>query len=609
MEDSPDKDTSSIEPDPDKIHVNQQEASDRERQEVESTIEALRCTELDLISASEKLVNLHFLLMHLLAWDDNLEETAKENGYFSATFMEKTLVFDFLCGFLDSEVGEVQNFLDNIQVEINNACHKVLSCRHLIEPSSIVEETLHSSGESLKKTQEQVLELKLQSAKLNKSFSAFMLENWQADQSRDLSGKGQFLSLNVSSKRLTSDKQKHIMRMLEKLLERELEFEKKMSEQRQNEEQLKQKLHYTEQVALRMEEAAEVVWGRFLEAENAAEVLMGISKELVGQLQIVQFNLNGSFQREAELKSKLQHCIQLLDAKDADVKKLEHSMAEYVTKASEVHALKEKVKSLEEQLKKSEMLLMNANSANEENQEQLVEMEHIVESLKESHYEAESKAETAEAKVTQLTDTNVELNEEISFLKGSRDSDAKKVTVLEKQLRELEIQLQHAKVSTEASQEQQNMLYSAIWDMETLIEDLKSKVSKAEGKTETAEEQCIVLSESNIELGRELSFLRVRVEDLEVALDEAKSSKAASAKEINLRNKLIMDTVMQLASERERIQNQLFSLKKENEALVEKLRNPKNEGSAVVCNNLDGDKSTLENDSSKNLVENLPRKQ
>ncbi|KAJ6431980.1 hypothetical protein OIU84_019282, partial [Salix udensis] len=306
-----------------------------------------------------------------------------------------------------------------------------------------------------------------------------------------------------------------------------------------------------------MEEAAEVVWGRFLEAENASEVLMGISKEMAGRLQIFQFTLNGSIQREDEFSSKLQDCIKQRDAKDTVIKKLESSIAEHIAISSQVPILMEKVKSLEEQLKKSELRLQNANALNAESQEHLSEMENLVESLKESIYEAETRAETAETKATQLTDTNVELVEEINFLKGSRDSSTKKVTVLEKQLRESEIQLQHAKASSEVSQEQQNMLYSAIWDMETLIDDLRSKVSKAESNTDGVEEQCIVLSESNMELNKEISFLRSRVNALEMSLDEANYSKDEKAKEISVRTELIMDTVMQLTRERERIQ---FSL-------------------------------------------------
>ena len=43
---------------------------------------------------------------------------------------------------------------------------------------------------------------------------------------------------------------------------------------------------------------------------------MGISKELLGRLQIVQFNLNGSFQRETELRLKLDGPTEQLDIKE-----------------------------------------------------------------------------------------------------------------------------------------------------------------------------------------------------------------------------------------------------------------------------------------------------
>ena len=351
--------------------------------------------------------------------------------------------------------------------------------------------------------------------------------------------------------------QRHLLRMLEKSLAREIDLEKKLAEARQNEEELKLKLHHTEKVAFHMEEAAEVVWGRFLEAENASVALMGISKELVGQLQLVKFNMNSAIQREIQLKVKHEDCIEQLKEKDIALEKLESSNAEYIAQSAEVFTLREKVDFLGEKLKESQFQLNNANACNEASQEQLSEMENIIESLKESIYNAESRAESAEAKATQLTETNMELTEELNFHKGSTSNTEKKIGLLEKQSRELEIQLQHAKASTEASQEQQNMLYSAIWDMETLIEDLKSKVSKAESKIETAEEQCVLLSESNLELSNELSFLRGRIEFLETSLDQANSTKLESAKEINVRTKFIKDMAMQLATERERIQKQV----------------------------------------------------
>ncbi|KAK6252010.1 hypothetical protein QUC31_013730 [Theobroma cacao] len=570
-------------PELDTVQLHEEASSSGEGiQEMQNT--TLSRIDLDLAYSNEKLVNLHVLLMLLLGWDSDPETMASGNSDFSAQFIEKALVFDLLCGILDSELREVETFLDTVQAEIVDARHKISSSRPLGALFNKMEEKLHDSEQSLKKCQELVLEVKMQSTKLQDSISYFRHENWNNDKAMDIAEQYQLSNIIGKSKVQTVEQQRHILRMLEKSLARELDLEKKLSEFGQNEEQLKLKLHYTEQVALRMEEAAEVVWGRFLEAENAAEVLMGISKELVGRLQIVQFNLNGSIQREAELKSKLEGCIEELNTKDIALKKLESSNAEHAAEASEVFSLRKKVKLLEEQLKESKLQLNNANASNQTSQEHIHEMEIIIDSLKENIYEAESRSESAEAKVTELTDANLELTEELNFLKGNNDNNTEKVTSLEKQLREKEIQLQHAKASSDASQEQQNMLYSAIWDMETLIEDLKSKVSKAESKTDTVEEQCIILSESNFELNNELGILRNKIECLETSLDQANNEKEAIAKEINYRTKLITDMVTQLATERERIQKQLFSLVKEKAILVKKLQNTVQTGSLAVCN-------------------------
>lgn len=359
----------------------------------------------------------------------------------------------------------------------------------------------------------------------------------------------------------TVEQKRHILRMLEKSLGRELYLEKKLSEFKQNEEDLKLKLHLTEQVAFCMEEAAEVVWGRFLEAENTSEVLMGISKEMVGRLQKNQFNQNGSMKQEDEAKWKLLDCMEQLKGRENAMRKLEMRIGELITENFEVGALREKVKLLEGKLKESDSRIKSANKSNEEKEEQLRQMESIIESMKEDIDILESRAESAEAKITQLTETNMELNEDLSFHRSTNESNAKKLSLVEKQLRELEIQQQHAKASSEASQEQQNMLYSAIWDMEILIEELKSKVFKAEAKTENAEEQCIILSENNIELTKEVTFMRTEIERLEMALEQASDIKVASAKDINVKTNVIMDMVVQLAMERERIQKQVLTLR------------------------------------------------
>ncbi|XP_059648696.1 WPP domain-interacting tail-anchored protein 2-like [Cornus florida] len=573
-----------------KFYTHEGDTSDaKDTGEIESIMELLTRVDLDLAYSSEKLANLDTLLMHVMSSENALEAIAAEIDNSSEDLMEKALLFDLLSAILDSEVRDLDNFMRTLQAVIVDAHQKITSCRHLRELFIVMEVKLHDSEESLKKSKEEVFEIKMHLSKLQRRLFNFIHNDWKYDSLLGLSENGQVANVVMKPKLQTVDQQRHILRMLEKSLGRELHLEKKLSDSKQNEEDLKLKVRLTEQVALCMEEAAEVVWGRFLEAENAAEVLMGTSKELVGRLQIVQFNLNGSCQREDEANSKLFVCLEQLKSRENTFKKLESRISELIAENSEVCSLRERVKLLEEQLKKSEFQLKNANASIEANQEQLREMDHMVDSLKENIYIAESRVQTAEAKITRLTDTNVELTEELGFLKNNNDSDTKKVSLLEKQLRELEIQLQHARASSEASQEQQNMLYSAIWDMETLIEELKSKVSKADIKAENAEEQCVVLTETNLELNNELSFMRTRIESLETSLQQAEDAKATIAKDINVKTKFIMDMVMQLAIERERVKKQLYSLTVENKILVEKLQKTKGDIFASLDENLGAD--------------------
>ncbi|XP_022146430.1 WPP domain-interacting tail-anchored protein 2-like [Momordica charantia] len=582
------------------IYVANEESERLEMQELENTMKTLTKLELDLAYCSEKLMNLHVLLMCLLAQENDFEAMDLENDYIPDDSFGKVLAFDFLSGFLDSEVRELDSFMNMLEEEIIGARRMVSSCRQSSEVFNVVEEKLHDSEKSLVQSRKQILEVMMQSTKLQRI--VLSSGNWRLEDPVLSSNNDQVLNIYGKSNTMT-EQQRHILRMLEKSLARELDLEKKLSESKQREEELRLKLHYTEQVALRMEEAAEVVWGRFLEADNSVEVLMGISKELVGRLQLVQFNLHGSFQRENEMKSKFQDWTEQLKAKEVAIQELEKRNAEKIAKSAELDKLREEVKSLEEQLKESRLDLKNAFESEEASQDQLIEMENLVESLKEGICMAENRAEGAEAKLAQLQETNLELTEEVNFLKDSASSKEKKVGSLEKQLREQEIQLQHAKSSSEASQEQQNMLYSAIWDMETLIEDLKSKVSKAESKTDTAEEHCIILSEANFELNKELTSLKARVEFLEKALDQANSEKCSNANEINSSTKFIMDMVLQLAVERDRIQRQLSILTNDNKALIERLKNVKDGASVIICDGGDYDKK--EQSAPKNDVNKL----
>ena len=98
------------------------------------------------------------------------------------------------------------------------------------------------------------------------------------------------------------------------------------------------------------------------------------------------------------------------------------------------------------------------------------------------------------------------------------------------------------------------MLYSTIGDMENLIEDLKLKVSKAKNQADSAEHRCIRLSETNAELSEELGFLRGRLGCLEASLNQAEEMKLATARDIDIRTKLVANLLMQLGMERETLQ-------------------------------------------------------
>lgn len=145
--------------------------------EFENFMNVLTKVDLDLAFFSEKLVNLHVVLMNLLAQENDLETMTAGNNYISADFLEKALVFNLLSGIFDSEVRELDSFIDSLEAEIFDARQKMSSCRHLRETCTTMEEKLHDSEESLKQSQHQISEVKLQSAKLQRTVLAFTHDN------------------------------------------------------------------------------------------------------------------------------------------------------------------------------------------------------------------------------------------------------------------------------------------------------------------------------------------------------------------------------------------------------------------------------------------------
>lgn len=535
---------------------------------------------MTLSYSSEKLANLENLLHHVLAVENDIEAINFDKDDLSVEFIEKAFTFDLLYAILNFELKELDNLMADLQDLTVDALNKMSSYEYSTDFLTGLAGKLHGSENGLKWSQERILGIKIKLAKLQMTSFIFKKNEYKHDW--DLGVKEELhLATTERKPQMRIAEQRRVLRMLEISLARELELEKKLIEGRQNEEDLNSKIRLREQVAVGMEEAAEAAWASFLEADNRAEVLMGISKELVGKLQNVDCHFNNASKREEELKSKLQDCINQLNEKEAFIQKLNCNVAQLMVDNAEVTALRERVQMLEEKLNQRESQLTEANASSERSQQELKIREDEIQSLRENIYAAESRADIAEDKISVFTDANLELSEEVDFLKGSNDIHKKKVNSLENQLRELDMQLQHSRASSEASQEQQNMLYTAIWDMETLIDELKQKVAEAESKTEMAEEQHIKLSKANSDLKKELDFLRLKLEFTKTSLDKATLQERSSAKDISIKSSLIMDLVMQLAMERERIQKQLTSLAKENKLLREKLQNQQ-KGATVI---------------------------
>ncbi|KAL8044268.1 hypothetical protein ABFX02_08G035600 [Erythranthe guttata] len=508
--------------------------------ELDSIAEMLTRVELDLACSSEKLVNLDILVMHVASRENDFEAFALEDEHTSDGRAEKALEFDLLYGFLDSEVTELESLLSALQAEIVRSKGSISSFKQLGDGLKEIEEKLQDCEDTLKISFEQVSGIKMQSANFRKILLASSGDGkWNDENEFAGSENGGDSDINAKIKMQTSEQQRNILRMLEKSLAREMDTEKKLTESRQTEEDLKFRLQH-EVYCLEVE--GEDMLEKLLEAENSAEILLGISKELFGRIQVAQFSISESIQREQELRSKLQDSTEHLKEKDCALQVSENSRAELV----------EKVNSLEEKLSEFESKLHNVKESSEQNKE-----------LNGKVTEAEMRAEIAEAECEILRESNMKLNMEVSRLKSSNDDATGRLEQLEKRLKDSEMKQVHANASAEASQEKQSMLEQTTKDMDNLIKDLKSKVLKAENQTESAEEKCIILSESNAEFIEEINFLRHRMEELETSLLQADEAKKDTAKTIKSRSKVITDLVMQLSVERERLHKQISSLTKE----------------------------------------------
>uniref|UniRef100_A0A1J3EDQ8 WPP domain-interacting tail-anchored protein 1 n=1 Tax=Noccaea caerulescens TaxID=107243 RepID=A0A1J3EDQ8_NOCCA len=563
--------------------------------ELSSAREVLTKVELDFAFVSEKLVNLSLLTMQLGSREHDFEssfvsikEEEEEEDAWSRDddSAEKALEFDLLSSILDSEVKELESILGYLQNEIQSARVMISPFQHDGEEEAIsdLEGKLQDAEQSLGQLIDQVVEMKMQSSNFHKLSSGLdELGSWSGGQNAVSQNDSEFGDLSAKIKMQTADQQRNVLRMLEKSLAKEMELEKKLSESRNTEYQLGMKLYSSEQDLVYMEEVIEDAYSRWLEADNAAEVFKGMSKEMSGKLQVLQFNLSGSFKREDNLKSELVDSKERLEAKDSALHKLDSSNARLndflmaqteglkeslkeaehnlILLSSENSTLSEKVSSLEEQLNEYGFQAKDVDASSASH---TTDLEHINEELK-------ARAEEAESKCKLLEESKKELQDELETFRA-KGFTLEKLASLEKHLRDSDLQLEHAVAAVEASKEKQSLLYSTVSDMEDVIEDLKSKVSKAENRADYTEEKLIAVSESNADLNDELKFYKGRLKDMEKYLQQAEERKLRTAKDIGVHNKIMKKLVMQLAAERERLNKQITNLSRENCVLMVKLK-------------------------------------
>ncbi|KAF5457585.1 hypothetical protein F2P56_021676, partial [Juglans regia] len=317
--------------------------------------EVLTRVELELACFSEKLVNLSVLAMHVANRESDFEAFASVEEHILGDSIEKTLEFDLLSGILDSEARELDKFTTTLQADVISARVIVSSLKHLGENFMEMEGKVRDAEQSLQQSQDQVSEIRKQSAKFQRIISSSNQDdNRNSGRGADFPEDDDLLNMNANIQ--TAGQQRHILRMLEKSLAREINLEKKLTESRQIEEELKLRLHSSEQEVFYLDEEAADVWERWFQADNTSQVLLGISKELLGRLQIFQFNLNGSLLRESELRSKLEHSTDQLKVKEIDFHKLKTSSADLND------SLLARTNSLKARLKEAEDKLIIANS-------------------------------------------------------------------------------------------------------------------------------------------------------------------------------------------------------------------------------------------------------
>lgn len=458
--------------------------------------------DFDLAYSSEKLLNLDVLLMYVTVTASN-----RHNAVSASDAVLKTFEIGVLTGFLSSELTEIESILKHLQ-------HQVSS--------------LDSIEDALKQSNQHVSDIKSQLTRLDR-------ENLMISIDDEKEGNGDRV-------------------MLDKTISKQLVLlERQFSDTKHAREGIAQMILHREKERSSMEEVAMASLQRLFDAENTAEILMGVSKDLLVQL----------------------------DDKDEESERNEYSVTLMggVIDLSSLKISREDLTFLRRKVEDLKTSLRNADS--EVNCRGGCRDCDVIVSLKECNRKADG-TERGNLEIRKLLE---------------------KASLVERELEESITQLENTKRSVEAIEEEHSMLCSALGDMEDLVEHLKSKVSDAERKAMNAESRCVLLTQTNLELNEELNVLNVRLEWLEKSVSEANRFKTTTAKEIYVRSKIITDLITRLASERERLHLQVFALKKERRRLVDRIWKSSESSKNIIVRCLSMDSSQQQEDQKEDEYE------
>ncbi|CAA6661504.1 unnamed protein product [Spirodela intermedia] len=384
--------------------------------------------DLDLAYCAEKVLNLDILLMHATSRLSDCEALYMENKSISSDVVEKAFEFDALSGILDCEIQE----LDTEAQEI--------------------EEKLRHAEESLRHSQEQVTEIRMQTQKFDGALALGRKEIWNED----------------DWQMQTVEQQRHILRMLEKSLARELDLERELSDARNNS-GVQIKLHLVEK-----EEPMQAIRVELVEAGDASEMKMGfLSRESLPKIRALGVNLDGSVPWENEARS----------AQNDSKLKSPGELTEEVYAGADSGSL---------------MLKENAKSKGSDLRLQLAMV---------SMEEAEDQQDIQHLERAETVDLMGILEETCSMDPTGAESEEARWYLEEK--------------ASDAQMERKTLIFAARCDMKKLIKDLKSRVHEAEVRAADAELRCSLLIESNSDLSEELGFLKRKVETMEGSLHKA----------------------------------------------------------------------------------------